>query len=208
MGHCKQFVALQGGRLRPVINVLTCIQVHDTWYCIAVCAGSSEEGARYKHVQVWIDSSWQVQNKVWYHFIGMITMFTCMYFTLLNYDWLLCDVSSCISCCNIYVIGAHFSVRLKEYPQYCQFLASIPHFGEFPSNLKEVCCNFILHLFCVVLTVYTAKLVFKMYFLWMCILGSTSFVTLMWHILGLDDFSQAAVDYSCVCICAVHWVWC
>ena len=46
------------------------------------------------------------------------------------------DVSSCF---NICAICACVSLRLKEYPQYCQFLASIPHFAEFPSNLKEVC---------------------------------------------------------------------
>jgi len=27
--------------------------------------------------------------------------------------------------------------KLKEYPQYCQFLASIPHFSDFPPVLKE-----------------------------------------------------------------------
>ncbi|KAG1691671.1 CCR4-NOT transcription complex subunit 1 [Nymphon striatum] len=27
--------------------------------------------------------------------------------------------------------------RLKEYPQYCQHLAIIPHFNDFPSNLRE-----------------------------------------------------------------------
>ncbi|ODN04366.1 CCR4-NOT transcription complex subunit 1 [Orchesella cincta] len=30
-----------------------------------------------------------------------------------------------------------FKSRLKEYPQYCQHLASIPHFQEFPSHLIE-----------------------------------------------------------------------
>ena len=30
-----------------------------------------------------------------------------------------------------------FRHRLKEYPQYCQHLAGIPHFREFPSHLIE-----------------------------------------------------------------------
>jgi len=42
------------------------------------------------------------------------------------------DVNICVVCACVFI-------RLKEYPQYCQFLASIPHFGEFPPNLKEVC---------------------------------------------------------------------
>ena len=31
-----------------------------------------------------------------------------------------------------------FKTRLKDYPQYCQFLAAIPHFSQFPRHLKEV----------------------------------------------------------------------
>lgn len=32
-----------------------------------------------------------------------------------------------------------FSVsRLKDYPQYCQHLASIAHFLQFPHHLQEV----------------------------------------------------------------------
>ena len=41
-----------------------------------------------------------------------------------------------------------FKNRLKDYPQYCQHLASIPHFAEFPVALNEVsiggscqCCH-------------------------------------------------------------------
>jgi CCR4-NOT transcription complex subunit 1 len=30
-----------------------------------------------------------------------------------------------------------FKTILKEYPQYCQHLSTIPHFGDFPSHLKE-----------------------------------------------------------------------
>ncbi|XP_077542745.1 CCR4-NOT transcription complex subunit 1 isoform X6 [Haemaphysalis longicornis] len=30
-----------------------------------------------------------------------------------------------------------FKTRLKDYPQYCQHLASIPHFKDFPEHLKE-----------------------------------------------------------------------
>ena len=29
--------------------------------------------------------------------------------------------------------------RLKDYPQYCRHLASIPHFAQFPAHLKQVC---------------------------------------------------------------------
>jgi len=39
---------------------------------------------------------------------------------------------------NVCVFYVHYFVRLKEYPQYCQYLASIQHFAEFPPNLKEV----------------------------------------------------------------------
>ena len=31
-----------------------------------------------------------------------------------------------------------FKTRLKDYPQYCQHLASIPHFNQFPQHLIEV----------------------------------------------------------------------
>lgn len=31
-----------------------------------------------------------------------------------------------------------FKTRLKEYPQYCQHLASIPHLSQFPERLIEV----------------------------------------------------------------------
>lgn len=31
-----------------------------------------------------------------------------------------------------------FSDRLKDYPQYCQHLASISHFIQFPHHLQEV----------------------------------------------------------------------
>ncbi len=31
-----------------------------------------------------------------------------------------------------------FKTRLKDYPQYCQHLASIPHFSQFPQHLIEV----------------------------------------------------------------------
>ncbi len=31
-----------------------------------------------------------------------------------------------------------FKTRLKDYPQYCQHLASIPHFNNFPQHLIEV----------------------------------------------------------------------
>ena len=31
-----------------------------------------------------------------------------------------------------------FKIRLKIYPQYCQFLEAIPHFSQFPQHLKEV----------------------------------------------------------------------
>ena len=34
-----------------------------------------------------------------------------------------------------------FRHRLKEYPQYCQHLASIPHFREFPPHLIEYIDN-------------------------------------------------------------------
>ncbi|ESO03541.1 hypothetical protein HELRODRAFT_157038 [Helobdella robusta] len=30
-----------------------------------------------------------------------------------------------------------FKTKLKDYSQYCQFLASVPHFNDFPSKLKE-----------------------------------------------------------------------
>ena len=31
-----------------------------------------------------------------------------------------------------------FPPRLKDYPQYCQHLAAIPHFHQFPQHLIEV----------------------------------------------------------------------
>lgn len=36
---------------------------------------------------------------------------------------------------------ANFIYRLKDYPQYCQHLASISHFIQFPHHLQEVCIN-------------------------------------------------------------------
>ena len=32
-----------------------------------------------------------------------------------------------------------FKARLKDYPSYCQHLAAIPHFSQFPPQLIEVC---------------------------------------------------------------------
>ena len=31
-----------------------------------------------------------------------------------------------------------FKTRMKDYPQYCQHLSAIAHFGEFPQHLMEV----------------------------------------------------------------------
>lgn len=31
-----------------------------------------------------------------------------------------------------------FKTRLKDYPSYCQHLAAIPHFHQFPQHLMEV----------------------------------------------------------------------
>ncbi len=31
-----------------------------------------------------------------------------------------------------------FKTRVKDYPQYCRFLSSIQHFGQFPRHLREV----------------------------------------------------------------------
>jgi len=41
----------------------------------------------------------------------------------------------------LFLIWAYISVlsdRLKDYPQYCQHLASISHFIQFPHHLQEV----------------------------------------------------------------------
>jgi len=54
----------EGRLLGFCLNVSVCMQVHGTGYCTALRAGSSEEDARYKHVQVWIDGARQVQNQV------------------------------------------------------------------------------------------------------------------------------------------------
>ena len=31
-----------------------------------------------------------------------------------------------------------FRNRLKDYPQYCQHVATLPHYNEFPEHLVEV----------------------------------------------------------------------
>lgn len=41
--------------------------------------------------------------------------------------------------------------RLKEYPQYCQHVAAIPHFPEFPHDLIQVCWSCRLLTFAMVL---------------------------------------------------------
>ena len=42
---------------------------------------------------------------------------------------------------KMYMFGTtaldRFKVRLKDYPHYCQHLASIPHYKEFPAHLVE-----------------------------------------------------------------------
>ena len=42
---------------------------------------------------------------------------------------------------KMYMFGTtaldRFKTRLKDYPHYCQHLASIPHYNEFPSHLVE-----------------------------------------------------------------------
>ena len=42
---------------------------------------------------------------------------------------------------KMYMFGTtaldRFKTRLKDYPHYCQHLASIPHFKEFPPHLVE-----------------------------------------------------------------------
>ena len=42
---------------------------------------------------------------------------------------------------KMYMFGTtaldRFKIRLKDYPHYCQHLASIPHYKEFPSHLVE-----------------------------------------------------------------------
>jgi hypothetical protein len=66
-----------------------------------------------------------------------------------------------------------FKTRLKDYPQYCQFLASIPHFGQFPRHLREVrkynndarflsvALKLFGHQFCISLVFYTIKIKIK-----------------------------------------------
>ena len=43
---------------------------------------------------------------------------------------------------NMYNFGIvaldRFKHRLREYPQYCQHLATVEHFGGFPRHLVEV----------------------------------------------------------------------
>lgn len=42
---------------------------------------------------------------------------------------------------KMYMFGTtaldRFKIRLKDYPHYCQHLASIPHYKEFPAHLVE-----------------------------------------------------------------------
>ena len=42
---------------------------------------------------------------------------------------------------KMYMFGTtaldRFKIRLKDYPHYCQHLASIPHYKEFPVHLVE-----------------------------------------------------------------------
>ena len=38
---------------------------------------------------------------------------------------------------GLLIANGCFLVRLKDYPHYCQHLASIPHFMEFPPSLIE-----------------------------------------------------------------------
>lgn len=52
---------------------------------------------------------------------------------------------------NMYYFGIaaldKFKSKLKEYPKYCEHLASIPHFADFPPHLIEVSFQYPPHYF-------------------------------------------------------------
>ena len=47
------------------------------------------------------------------------------------------EISWVVKLLNQFTVTIIFPLRLKDYPHYCQHLASIPHFMEFPPSLIE-----------------------------------------------------------------------